>query len=97
MMTGDGWITIAVIVGMVVVIAANLVQPDLVLVAGVTVLLLTGIIDPSEAFTGFSNPAVITIAALFVVAAGVKKPGVSTSPAVSCSVDRARLPVGSST
>jgi di/tricarboxylate transporter len=75
MMTGDGWITIAVIVGMVVIMAANLVGPDLVLIGAVTILLLTGIIEPSEAFTGFSNPAVITIAALFVVAAGVKETG----------------------
>jgi len=75
MMTGDGWITIAVIVGMVIVMAANLAGPDMVLIAAVTVLLLTGIIDPSEAFTGFSNPAVVTIAALFVVAAGVKETG----------------------
>jgi di/tricarboxylate transporter len=75
MLTGDGWITIAVIVGMVIVMAANLAGPDLVLIAGVTVLLLTGIIEPSEAFIGFSNPAVITIAALFVVAAGVKETG----------------------
>jgi di/tricarboxylate transporter len=75
MMTGDGWITIAVIVGMVIVMAANLVGPDLVLIAAVTILLLTGIIEPSEAFTGFSNPAVVTIAALFVVAAGVKETG----------------------
>jgi len=75
MLTGDGWITIAVIVGMVVVMAANLVGPDLVLIGAVTLLLLTGIIDPSEAFVGFSNPAVITIAALFVVAAAVKETG----------------------
>lgn len=75
MMTGDGWITIAVIVGMVIVMAAHLVGPDLVLIAAVTILLLTGIIEPSEAFTGFSNPAVVTIAALFVVAAGVKETG----------------------
>ena len=75
MMTGDGWITVAVIVGMVVVMAANLAGPDLVLIAGVTLLLLTGIIEPTEAFTGFSNPAVITIAALFVVAAAVKETG----------------------
>ncbi len=74
-MTGDGWITVAVIVGMVVVMAANLAGPDLVLIAGVTLLLLTGIIEPTEAFTGFSNPAVITIAALFVVAAAVKETG----------------------
>lgn len=74
-MTDDGWITIGVIVGMVVVMAANLAGPDLVLIGGVTVLLLFGIIDPSEAFIGMSNPAVITIAALFVVAAGVKETG----------------------
>lgn len=74
-MTGDGWITVAVIVGMVVVMASNLAGPDMVLIAGVTLLLLTGIIEPSEAFIGFSNPAVVTIAALFVVAAGVKETG----------------------
>ncbi len=74
-MTGDGWITIGVIISMVVVMGANLAGPDLVLIAGVTALLLTGIIEPSEAFTGFSNPAVVTIAALFVVAAGVKETG----------------------
>ncbi len=74
-MTGDGWITIGVIVGMVVVMAANLVGPDLVLIAALTVLLLSGVLDPAEAFVGFSNPAVITIAALFVVAAGVKETG----------------------
>ncbi|MGB5813188.1 MAG: SLC13 family permease [Polyangiales bacterium] len=74
-MTVDGWITIGVIVGMVVVMAANLAGPDLVLIGGVTVLLLLGILDPADAFIGMSNPAVITIAALFVVAAGVKETG----------------------
>ncbi|MBW1833116.1 MAG: SLC13 family permease [Deltaproteobacteria bacterium] len=47
----------------------------MVLIAAVTILLLTGIIEPSEAFIGFSNPAVVTIAALFVVAAGVRETG----------------------
>jgi di/tricarboxylate transporter len=75
MMSADGWITIGVIVAMVLVMAANAAGPDLVLIGGVTILLLAGVIDPSEAFTGFSNPAVITIAALFVVAAGVKETG----------------------
>ena len=74
-MTGDGWITIGVIVGMVVVMAANLMGPDLALIGALIVLLLLGILEPAEAFIGFSNPAVITIAALFVVAAGVKETG----------------------
>lgn len=74
-MTGDGWITVGVIIGMVIVMAANVVGPDLALIAGVTVLLLCGVIEPGEAFVGFSSPAVVTIAALFVVAAGVKETG----------------------
>jgi len=74
-MTGDGWITIGVIVGMVVVMAANLAGPDLVLIGALTLLLLFGVLEPADAFIGFSSPAVVTIAALFVVAAGVKETG----------------------
>jgi len=74
-MTGDGWITVGVIVAMVVVMAANLAGPDLVLLGAVTLLLLFGILDPLDAFVGFANPAVVTIGALFVVAAGVKETG----------------------
>ena len=74
-MTPDGWLTIAVIVVMVLVMAFNLAGPDLVLVGGVTLLLAFGVIDPGEAFIGFANPAIVTIAALFVVAAGIKETG----------------------
>ena len=74
-MTPQGWTTIAVIVGMVLTMAFNLAGPDLVLVGGLALLLAFGIIDPSEAFVGFSNPAIVTIGALFVVAAGVKETG----------------------
>jgi len=71
----DGWLTVGVVLAMVVVMALNLAGPDLVLVAGLTVLLASGVLDPSEAFSGFANPAVGTIAALFVVAAGIRETG----------------------
>ena len=74
-MTLDGWITVGVIACMVIVMALNLAGPDLVLVGALAALLATGIIGPDEAFIGFSNPAVITIAALFVVAAGIRETG----------------------
>lgn len=74
-MTPDGWITLCVVGGMVVTMAFNLAGPDLVLVAGLTVLLVAGVVDASEAFAGFSNPAVVTIAAMLVVAAGVRETG----------------------
>ncbi len=74
-MTTDAWITLGVVAVMVVAMAFNLAGPDLVLVAGLTVLLAVGVVDATEAFAGFANPAVITIAAMLVVAAGVRETG----------------------
>ncbi len=51
------------------------VSPSTAFPAGMTVLMLTGILSPREALAGFANPGVITIAALFVVAAGLQKTG----------------------
>ena len=48
---------------------------DLVLMAAVAFLLLSGILTASEAFIGFSNPGVMTIAALYVVAVGLQVTG----------------------
>ena len=74
-MNAQGWTTVVVVLAMVALMALNIAGPDMVLVAGLTVLLTTGVIDPAEAFSGFSNPAVGTIAALFVVAAGIRETG----------------------
>ena len=74
-MTSEGWITLGVVGAMVVAMTLNLAGPDLVLVAGLTLLLAFGVIGPEEAFSGFANPAVVTIAALLIVAAGVRETG----------------------
>lgn len=63
------------IVAMVLIMAFNLAGPDLVLVGGLTILLTLGIIEPTQAFVGFSNPAIVTVGALYVVAAGIKETG----------------------
>lgn len=49
---------------------------DLLFLSGLVVVTLCGVITPTEALTGFANPAVLTIAALFVVAAGLRSTGV---------------------
>src|SRR6056297_2873760 len=51
------------------------VSADLVLMAALAFLLITGILGPVEALAGFGNPGVITIATLYVVAAGLKDTG----------------------
>lgn len=52
--------------------------PDAVLMAGVAVLLLLGILEPAEAFAGFSNEGTITVALLFVVARGLTNTGAAS-------------------
>ena len=53
------------------------IRPDLVAVLSVLALFLAGIIDTGQALTGFSNSTVIMIAALFVVAEGLSRTGVT--------------------
>ena len=43
----------------------------LVVMAGVMVF---GLVSPEQAFAGFSNPATITVAAMFVLSAGLDRP-----------------------
>jgi di/tricarboxylate transporter len=71
----DAWLTLAVLLGVVYVLARDLLGPAVAIVGAVVVLLVTGVITPAEAFQGFSNPAPITVAALYVLARAVEKTG----------------------
>lgn len=71
----EAWFTVFVTLAMVAAMARNLASPDALLLGGLTVFLAAGILDPASAFSGFSNPAVLSVAALFVVAAGVRETG----------------------
>lgn len=76
-MIWEAWLTLAVLISALVLLAATRIAADIVLVAGLIVLLLAGVIAPEQAFSGFSNTGVITIAALFVVVAGLRNTGVT--------------------
>jgi len=49
--------------------------PDLVMMGGLLILLLTGILEPQEAVAGFANQAVITVAMLYIVASAMRETG----------------------
>lgn len=49
---------------------------DLMFLGALVAVTLTGVISPAEALKNFANPAVITIAGLLVVAAGLRSTGV---------------------
>lgn len=53
--------------------------PDMVMIAGVVALLALGVLQPDEALKGMSNEGMLTVAALFVVAAAVDRTGALAS------------------
>ena len=79
----------AAFTGLVVLVTLGLLlfvqrAPDMVMIGGVVLLLAAGVIAPDEALKGMSNEGMITVAALFVVAAAVERTG-----ALAVLVDRA--------
>lgn len=51
-------------------------RPDIVAIGAMAVLLATGVLSAEDAFTVFGNPAVITVAAMFVLSAALERTGV---------------------
>ena len=74
-MEWQAWLTLAVVGAMVVGMAREIAAPDLIVMAGLFTLAAAGVLTPAETFVGFSNTAVATIAALFVVSAGLRETG----------------------
>jgi di/tricarboxylate transporter len=52
--------------------------PDVTSLLALLALLLTGVLTPYEAFSGFSHPATISVAAVLVLSAGVERTGALT-------------------
>ncbi len=74
-MIWEAWLTLAVVTLAVLVLTRDLISPAVAFMAAVVVLLVAGVITPADAFQGFSNPAPITVAALYVLARAVEKSG----------------------
>jgi di/tricarboxylate transporter len=71
----NAWIAVAVTLGCVVTLATTQFGTDLVMMAGLTVLMLVGIVRPQDALSGFSNESLLAIGALYVLAAGLRETG----------------------
>lgn len=78
----EAWYTLAVTLATMIVLARSWLPPSGAMLGAMIAVLVPGVVTPAEAFSGFSNPAPITIAALYVVAKGVEKTGV-LAPMVS--------------
>ncbi|MFZ1388079.1 MAG: SLC13 family permease [Thiolinea sp.] len=65
-------LTVLAVLGM---LAFSKIAADLILMAALIFLLVSGILEPNEAFAGFGNTGLMTIAALYIVAAGLRETG----------------------
>jgi di/tricarboxylate transporter len=77
MMSHDMLLTFAILMGAVVLFLSEKLPVDLVALLVVVALGSTGILTPQEAFSGFSNTAVVIILSIFVLAAGLQQTGVT--------------------
>jgi di/tricarboxylate transporter len=68
-------LTAAVVLGTITSLLFVQRAPDMTMIGGVVILLAAGVITPEETLGGMSNEGMITVAALFVVAAAVERTG----------------------
>ncbi|HLT40548.1 MAG TPA: SLC13 family permease [Enhygromyxa sp.] len=69
----DAWLTSAVVLVILIGLVRDWLGPDVLLTGGVTALMIAGVLEPSEALSGFANQGVLAVAGLFVVARAVEK------------------------
>lgn len=67
--------TLAVVVVALVMMIREIAAPDLVLMAALVSLGATGVLTPREVFSGFANPVVAVVGALFIVSAAMRETG----------------------
>ena len=72
-------LTLSIILGALVLFGTDKVRVDLVALLVLLTTGLTGLVSPKEAFAGFSNSAVITVWAVYIVSGGLFKTGVAES------------------
>ncbi|MGB1563329.1 MAG: SLC13 family permease [Sinimarinibacterium flocculans] len=71
----NAWITLAVLAGTLALLIREKLAPELVLLLAMLTLLTLGVLSPPQALAGFSNEGMITVAAMYVVAAGLRDTG----------------------
>lgn len=76
-MTPEIGLTLGIIAAAIVLFATEKLRVDLVALLVLLTLALTGLVSPTEVFSGFASPAVITVWAVYIVSQGLFKTGVA--------------------
>ncbi|HEU4968779.1 SLC13 family permease [Sphingomonas sp.] len=74
-MTSDQLVTVLVLAAVVAALIWDKVRADVVALTGAAVLLMTGVVRPSEVQGAFASPALIALASLFVIVYAIELSG----------------------
>ncbi len=77
-MTPDIAKVLAIVAASLVCFITGILRLDVVALLVLLALAVTGLVSPQQAVSGFSNPAVITIAGMFVISAALARTGVAS-------------------
>lgn len=86
-MDWQAWLAIALTLGVLITLMVTRLGPHLVMMAALAILSVAGVLGADEVLAGFGNPGLITVAAMFVVAAGLEASGASICWSIICSAD----------
>ena len=75
-LSGNAWFAIAVVLSVFAAMVFSKLRADVIFLAGMSALFVSGVLDVKEAFGGFISPSVIVIAVLYAVIAGLNHTGV---------------------
>lgn len=74
-MSIDAWITLGVVAVTLAVLISERFSPELVMLASLVALMVSKVLTPVQALAGFANEGMITVAAMYVIAAGLRETG----------------------
>ena len=76
-MTLEIGLVLAILVIAIVLFVSEKLRVDVVALLVLVLLALTGLVGPHQALSGFSNPAVITVWAVFILSGGLSRTGIA--------------------
>ncbi len=74
-MPADALLTAVVVATLLAALITTRVPADALFILALTVLLVGGVVTPVEAFAGFANEGVVTVAVLYIVVSGLRETG----------------------
>jgi len=74
-MEWQGYFAVALILATLITLVSTRISPHIVMTGAMALLSASGVLTAAEALAGFSNPGLITVAAMFIVATGIHATG----------------------